>query len=72
MDVFAAHREYFVRNGYAKHTLFNSNYLQEMGSEELSFYAEIPGYQRKAGIYLIDRWSSLGDFERAEYYQIKD
>lgn len=69
MEVYSDHRKYFIGQKYEKHSLFASEHLQEMESEGLNFYPEISGYQRKAGVYLIDRWSNLADFERFEEHK---
>lgn len=63
MDVYTDHRLYFDKNGYVKHSIFDSHHLLEMEvCDGVKIYDEIEGYSRKGGAYVVDSFSGLPDF----------
>ena len=70
MEVFSEHRKYFRQENYEKVSLFESSHLQQMECLGLKFYREIEGYERRAGVYLMDPPSNLADFERAHEHDL--
>lgn len=70
-DVFNEHEQYFKSHGYAKHSTFDSAHLLEMKTGSIDIVPEVEGYQRKGGVHIIDRFSGLSDFERAEFHNLR-